>query len=133
MGAFNFKAFGVGIGIVALVLVLIVVIARMSRSPVSSDPGNTPPPHGERPTEGSIVAARAKAICSDTEKGYEEVGKWQSRGDNEEVARALLRYGGVIVAAGESLKVLERGFLKHRVRVVRTGHECWVTRAAIDP
>ena len=45
----------------------------------------------------------------------------------------MLRYGGALVSAGDSLKVLELGFLKERVRIVKTGRECWVVREAIDP
>jgi hypothetical protein len=52
--------------------------------------------------------------------------KWAVRGDNEEGVRVMLRTGSGFVNQGEAVKVLDPGFLATKVRIIRSGTECWV-------
>jgi hypothetical protein len=61
-----------------------------------------------------------------TEHGFSEMIKWEAAGDSSEVERAAKRFGGTFVEKGEMLKVLDVGFLKRRVRLVKSDYECWV-------
>lgn len=116
-------------GVIALLLITLSVQKKIIMStPVDPADGTS----RTRLTEGSIVNAKRPTICADTEKGFDEVIRWAARNDTEEMTRALLRYGGAFVKIGDKVKILDLGILKERVRILKTGRECWLVREAID-
>lgn len=116
----------------ALGITLAAVLLRSALGPARArTAANQPVP--ARTTLGSVVQLSVTAICADTEQGFNEISKWQSLGDKGEILHAMDRYGAEFVRPGDSLKILELGFIKRRVRVLKTGRECFVVREAVDP
>ncbi len=113
--------------------------ARGQATGPSTAPSTAPPktpPKIRSADIGETFAMRRPAVCGDTPKALDEITKWLARDDDrEEAARALLKYGGEIIGVGQSVKVLDRtGFVVQRskIRILKTGHECWVAREFTD-
>jgi hypothetical protein len=83
---------------------------------------------------GAIVkpnAAYVPAICMDTDEGLSEALKWAGRKDIGEIFRVMGRLGGQFVNEADQLKILDTGFLKTKVRVLRTDRECYVVSEVV--
>jgi hypothetical protein len=93
---------------------------------MSRSEGSPPPTRLQR---GDVVRAKSNHVCMDTDKGLTEFLRWMDRGDKEEMARTLIKYGGQMVSAGDQLKILAPGVLSTTVRVLSTGRECDVVSA----
>ena len=91
----------------------------------------TPPLSGsEPPAIGATVVVKSTWICMPTKDGLDEIIKWSVAKDSQEMFRTMLAGGGSIVEAGDSIKLLDRGIIRSRVRVLKTGRECWVPAEA---
>ena len=69
--------------------------------------------------------------CGSTSEAPSELTKWASANDWNEVKRTVSQTGSMLLYNGYRVKVLDRGFLKSRVRVLRDDQECWVVSDAL--
>jgi hypothetical protein len=69
--------------------------------------------------------------CGSTTEALDELTKWAVRGDEEEVARTLIKTGSVSLAGGIRVKILDIGFGKRKVRVLSNDRECWLASEAL--
>jgi hypothetical protein len=91
-----------------------------------------PAQQAKRPTPaklGELVTLSAATICMPTKEGLDEIVKWAVAKDTKEMARTMLRDGGSLINAGETVKVLDPGILHTKIRA-STG-ECWATPETI--
>jgi len=57
--------------------------------------------------------------------------KWSVRGETRKASITLLRTGSMFLNRGDTVKVLDRGFVMSKVRVLNAGKECWVASEAL--
>jgi hypothetical protein len=87
--------------------------------------------HADSIAEGSVVAASKTAVCAPTERGLDEIVKSAVQGSTDQAARAMLQNRGALINPGDQVKILEAGFLRRRVRILKNGHECLIFRNAL--
>jgi hypothetical protein len=112
-----------------MVLLFVALVVSSLVSPQGNKPVAVQVTHAAL---GDTVSASIPAVCMNTERGFEEIVKWATVNDTEEMTRAMLRYGGMFIARGDLVKVIDSGFAKRRVRVLKTGRECWVVSEVVD-
>jgi hypothetical protein len=69
--------------------------------------------------------------CGSTTEALSELTKWASANDWNEVKRTVSKTGSTLLYNGYRVKMLDRGILKSRVRVLRDDKECWVVSDAL--
>jgi hypothetical protein len=69
--------------------------------------------------------------CGSTTEALSELTKWASANDWNEVKRTVSETGSTLLYNGYRVKMLDRGILKSRVRVLRDDKECWVVSDAL--
>lgn len=74
----------------------------------------------------TLVVTMSGAVCGSTPAAMDEAMKWLVRNDSEEAARIVLKTGSSIVQRGDEIKVLDLGFMRSKVRLLKTYSECWV-------
>lgn len=123
----------------AALVLLVVLLPSISDPPGATHamraPQPAPPAAQAGPARrGAILTTRAGylPICLATREALREAIRWWDT-DREEVARAMLRHGGQVLATGTRVKLLEPGLLAARVRVLDTDRECYCIRELVDP
>jgi len=70
--------------------------------------------------------------CGSTAETLDELIKWSSiTPDMSEVTRIVVTTGSVLLNNRDVVKVIDRGFVKSKIRVLASDKECWVPTEAI--
>lgn len=80
--------------------------------------------------DGDKGIARIATPCMRTAADLDEVMKWASRDDTEEMARTVVTRNGAILTVGSAFKVLDSGLLHSKIRIIKSDRECWVVPEA---
>lgn len=64
--------------------------------------------------------------CGSTPEALSEMMKWGSANDWDEVKRTGIKTDSTLLYNGDHVKVLDRGLLRSKVRVLQSDKECWV-------
>lgn len=84
---------------------------------------------------GELVVARQNSICGSSVQAFDEMIKWAVRGDQREMFRVLVTTGSSMWTTGSSAKVLDVGgflYSRTKIRILKTGRECWVPSEAVQ-
>jgi hypothetical protein len=75
---------------------------------------------------GDSLRVQGNALCGSTQEALDEMFKWALRGDKSEAALVAIRTHSTAVKDGDDIKILDLGFMHTKIRIFRTGRECWV-------
>ena len=150
-----------GLSLVALIVLVNLALQNSSPPPssanhaTSAEPRSTPPASPSHAHIGETVTVRHSNgfwPCSPTTEAFDEIIKWVVRGDKDEIWRSMRATGSIAVDGGMSVKILDIGIGKRRIRVLtndageaylkdeqgsfpadlRIGRECWVVSEALS-
>lgn len=114
-----------------------VVAGLLAFAYCAKEMGNTNSPSGATAQEGEEISITLESNsvfmpCGSTPATLDELIKWGGiTPDRDEVRRIVLTTDSVLLNNGDRVKVLERGFIKSKVRVLGRDKECWVPTEAI--
>jgi hypothetical protein len=77
-----------------------------------------------------VIVRSGPWVCGSTVSAFDELTRWAVLRDEEEVARTLVRTGSAMISPGSTVKILDLGFVRTKVRVP-SGLECWVAAEAV--
>jgi hypothetical protein len=124
-------------GLVVLGLVGVAIVINLLLSVFGNNTGTVGDLNNTRtPTQfadiGETFTMKKPTVCGDTKEGFDEIVKWLALNDNQEAGRAMLKYGGSFINAGDKVKVLDTAFTVVKVRILKSDHECWTVREATE-
>lgn len=77
-------------------------------------------------SDGDIGRIVGTVPCGATKEALDEIYKWGELRDKEEFIRTIAKTGSVIAEPGMQAKVLDRGIIRTKVRLLDSGTECWI-------
>jgi len=93
--------------------------------------GSPPAIEHQMVQDGAIVASTETSFCGSSKDALEEMTKWAIRGDAEKGVSVMIGTRSVFLDQGEVVKVLERTPTATKVRILKSGNECWVLSEAV--
>src|SRR5258706_8408710 len=123
---------------------IVIIIAALVILALAGSQGGTPPSDGTSTVTatnaapvsrgvhtGDTVTVRGSWPCGSSPAALDEMTRWLVRRDSREAARVAIETGSSIVEAGDEVEDLDLGFMRTKLRVLRTDTQCWVVSEAV--
>lgn len=81
--------------------------------------------------EGDVVSTKKDSFCGSSPEALDDMVKWAARGDVQEALRVMLKTRSSLVGKGDTVKILDVGIIRTKVRQLKTDRECWLIPEAV--
>jgi len=114
------------LGLVGMLAAFIHAIAPVAGARVLPETPSPSVPVAHVNHSGDVVTVQENSLCGSTPGALDEMYRWAVRGDKTEAARVAINTHSTAVKGGDTVKILEIGFIHSKIRILRSERECWV-------